>query len=156
MRSVSESLGLGIPVALRAIADVLEPVTLSFTLDAGTCSGECRLRLASDGSVQYAGRVHDSGALSASYAAIVSISLVGSADGPFLFPRRGHVGGTFSFESRDDDWDMNVRHTLVEKNWTALKAGLPSARVDFGTGTGAIELITGLASAATGGFVIPF
>jgi len=158
-RSIVDGLHLSVPVALGDVVTVLEPVTLDFPLNAGTCSGSCRVELSNDGQVHYTGHVHDSGALSASFVAIVNFptltaqtnyspadsALVGAL-GPVVIPHRGHVGGTLSFDSRDEDWDKSVRHTHLAEHWAGVKLAVPSARADFGTDSGALEMLDGLAN----------
>jgi hypothetical protein len=168
-RSIADALHLRVPVTLLEVVTVLEPITLSFRLNSGTCSGSCRVELSNDGTVHFTGHVHDSGALSASYTAIVSfptltahtnfspeVSALVAGLGPVVIPNRGHVGGTLSLESRDDSWDKSTRHTHLAEHWAGVKAAVASARADFGTNTGAFELVDGLANLAGGTWVFSF
>lgn len=166
VRTVADGLHLSFPVFCRDLVNLLEPIQLTFKLNAGTCSGSCELTISSDGVVHYTGRVHDSGALAASYVAITSFPTLTDHTAspavaaalpavlrPVVVAHRGHVGGTFSFDSRDSTWDKTATDSRIADNWVAVKAAATSARTDFGTSTGALELVDGFVSGATGLFV---
>lgn len=119
--------------------------------------------MTNDGVVHYTGKVHDSGALAASYVAITSFPTLTDSTTyppaiaglvwPVVVGNKGHVGGTFSFDSRDDTWNKTGTDPRIAENWAGVKAAAASARTDFGTDTGAIDLLDGLVNAATGTFV---
>jgi hypothetical protein len=166
IRTVANGLHAVFPITFRDIVGLLEPIKLTFQLNAGTCSGSCEITMSSDGLVHYTGRVHDSGALAASYAAITSfptltehtifpaaVAALVAALGPVVMAHKGHVGGTFSFDSRDSTWDKTATDVRIADNWVAVREAATSARTDFGTNTGALELIDGFVSGATGIFV---
>lgn len=169
IRTVANGLQLVFPITVRNIVGLLEPIKLTFQLNSGTCSGSGEITMTSDGLVHYTGRVHDSGALAASYAAITSfptltehtifsaaVAALVAALGPVVIAHKGHVGGTFSFDSRDSTWDKTATDVRIAANWVAVKVAVTSARTDFGTGTGALELIDGVVAGASGIFVFSF
>ena len=150
VRKLADSLRLDFPIALREMVVILEPINLVFPLNSGTCAGSCEVNMSSDGSVRYRGNVHDSGGLAATYTAIASL--------PVLLPpqlrevviaHRGHVGGTFSFDSRDDSWDMAGNESTIAENWALVKAAAASASVEFGTDAAGLEFADALVNAAT-------
>src|SRR3972149_11346146 len=166
IQTIAQGLLAAFPITFRDIVGLLEPIKLTFQLDAGTCSGSCELIMSSDGLVHYTGRVHNSGALAASYAAITSfptltehttfpaaVAALVAALGPVVIAHKGHVGGTFSFDTRDSPWDKTATDARIADNWVAVREAVMSARTDFGTNTGALELIDGFVSGATGIFV---
>ena len=166
IRTLADRLHLGVPITVRDIVELLEPIKLSFPLNSGTCSGACQVTITSDGIVHFTGRVHDSGALAAAYIAIVSfptltddttyppdiVDMVGAVS-PVVIAHRGHVGGTFSFDTRDSDWDLTGGDARIADNWRGAKAAATSAIVVFGTNNAVLDLVDGFFSAATGIFV---
>jgi hypothetical protein len=166
IRTVANGLHPAFPITFRDIVGLLEPIKLTFQLNAGTCSGWCEITMSSDGLIHYTGKVHDSGALAASYVAITSfptlielttfpaaVAALVAALGPVVISHKGHVGGTFSFDSRDSSWDETATDARIADNWVAVREAAMSARTDFGTNTGALELIDGFVSGATGIFI---
>jgi hypothetical protein len=145
IRAIAQALHLGFPLSVRDLVAIVEPIKLSFRLDSGTCSGFSEITMTNDGRVHYTGNVHDSGALAARYIAITSFDVSGQA---LVIQHQGHVGGTFSLDTRDSSWDLTSINSFVAENWAAVKASSASARTQFGTGTGAFEIIDGL---VTGG-----
>jgi hypothetical protein len=154
LRAIASGLHLRLPLSVGTMLGLLDPLHLPSTLNAGTCSGSCELTLNSGGGVRFAGRVHNSGGLAAAYTVISSIPLQPSLGGPLLIKHKGHVAGTFAFGSRDDSWDRTTTSATVANNWVALKQAAHGARTDFGTGTGAIQLLNAIAAGATGAWVI--
>jgi hypothetical protein len=164
LRRAASALRLGAPISFRDL--VLEPVKLAFPLNAVTCSGSCEVTLSRDGTVHFTGRVHDSGALAASYVVIVSfptltdhtsfppevLDKVGAL-GPVVMEHKGHVGGTLSFDTRDSTWDKTATKRRIADFWIGVKAAAGSAKMQFGVGTGAVEMIDAVLSGATGLFV---
>jgi hypothetical protein len=166
IRTIADELHLRFPITVRDMVGLLEPIKLTFQLNSGTCSGSCEITMTSDGLVHYTGRVHDSGALAASYAAVTSfptltehttfpaaVAALVAALAPVVIAHKGHVGGTFSFDSRDSTWDKTATDARIAANWVAVKVAVTSARTDFDTGTGALELIDGVVAGASGIFV---
>ena len=166
IRAVANRLHASFPITIHDIVGLLEPIKLTFQMNAGTCFGSCEITMSSEGVVHYTGRVHNSGALAASYVVITSfptltehtnfptaVAAQVAGLGPVVIPYKGHVGGTFSFDSRDSTWDKTATDVRIADNWAAVKAAVTSARTDFGTDTGALELIDGFFSGATGIFV---
>jgi hypothetical protein len=154
IRKITDGLLLRPPITVRDILGVLEPIKLSFQLSAGICSCSSEITMISDGVVHYSGKVHDSGPLAASYVAITSIRV--SLPPEFqsvVIAHKGHVGGTLSFDSRDDAWDLTAIDARIADNWVMVKAAAPSARTEFGINTGAIELIDAFVTGATGVWV---
>jgi hypothetical protein len=148
---VAQGLHLPFPVSVRDLVTTLEPIRATYSLNAGTCSGSCELTMTNEGVVRFRGTVHDSGALAASYVAIVALPV--ASIGPVVISRRGQAGGTFSFDSRDDSWDETATDSRIANSWVAVKAAMPGADVRFGTDTGAIQLLDGLVAGGSGIFV---
>jgi hypothetical protein len=76
VRTVADGLHLRFPISCSDLVALLEPIQLTFELTAGTCSGSCEITMRNDGLCHYTGRVHDSGALAASYVAITSLPVL--------------------------------------------------------------------------------
>lgn len=166
MRTLANALHLPVPFSIRDVAEVLEPIKLSFPLNSGTCSGSCEVTITSDGVVLYSGRVHDSGGLGVSFIAIVSFptltndtfyspeigQLVANVS-PIVIAHKGHAGGTFSFDTRDTTWDLTGGDTRIAGNWLGAKAAATSAMVRFGTDNSILDLVDAFINAATGTFV---
>jgi hypothetical protein len=148
---VADGLHLPFPVSVLDLAKTLEPIQATYPLNTGTCSGSCEVSMSSDGVCRFRGSVHDSGALPAVYTVIVALPV--DSIGPVLFNRRGNVGGTFSFVSRDDSWDKTATDSRIANSWVAVKAAMPGANVLFGTDTGAFQLLDGLVAGTSGFFV---
>ena len=171
IRMVAAGLHLNVPISFLHLVDLLnEPISLTFQLNDGTCSGSGEVTMNIDGLVHYTGRVHNSGALPVSYTAITSfpslgdekpedltnpqVALVPTADiFPVVFAHEGHVGGTFSFDTRDSTWDKTATDARIAKNWLEIKVAVASTRTDFKTGIGVVDFIDALFSGATGTFI---
>jgi hypothetical protein len=153
VRTVIGGLHLPFPIFFSDLIRLLEPIHLLFELHAGTCSGSCDITMRSDGFVHYSGTVHDSGGLAAAYVAITSLDISAATGRPLLFPHKGHVGGTFSLDTRDSSWDQTITDAVIADNWVAITVAASTAKTEFGTGTGAIELLDGIVSAGSGIFV---
>lgn len=166
MRRLSDALHLQVPISIRDVAEVLEPIKLSFPLNSGTFSGACEVTITSDGVVLFSGKVHDSGALGASFIAIVSfptltddtfytpeIGHLVAQISPVVIAHRGHAGGTFSFDTRDTTWNLTGGDARIADNWLGAKAAATSAIVVFGTNNSVLDLADAFINAATGTFV---
>jgi hypothetical protein len=174
IRMVANGLHLSFPVSFLHIVELLhEPIKLPFQLNDGTCSGSGEITMNVDGLVHYTGRVHNSGALAVSYTAITSFPSLGKeklqditdiTDHPSvlvpvadIFPvviaHEGHVGGTFSLDTRDSTWDKTATDPRIANNWLEVKVAVASPRTDFDTSMSPIDFIDGLFSGATGIFV---
>ncbi len=153
IRSIVDGLHLRLPIAIRDMLDFLEPIKLVFELNAGTCSGSCEIVMMSNGLVNYTGKVHNSGALATSYVAITSLDISVATGGAIIIAHKGHVGGTFSFDTRNSTWDETVNDALIKENWIVTKKAATLAKTQFGTDTGALELIDGVVAGASGKFV---
>lgn len=171
IRMVAAGLHMSVPISFLHIVDLLhEPISLSFQLNDGACSGSGEITMNIDGLVHYTGRVHNSGALAVSYTAITSFpslgdekpedmtnsqaALVPMADiFPVLFAHEGHAGGTLSIDSRDSTWDKTTTDARIAKNWLEVKVAVASTRTDFKTGIGLIDFIDAIFSGATGTFI---
>jgi len=154
--TVAAGLHLSFPISCRDLVAVLEPIQLAFELNAGTCSGSCAITMGNDGLVHYTGAIHDSGLLGAKYVAITSIPVIPFTDGfvgPIIIAHLDHVGGTLSLSTRNSTWDETATDARIADNWAAVKRAAPSAKTQFGTDTGAIDLIDALATTASGVFV---
>jgi hypothetical protein len=148
--AVLDRLRFGRPASLRGLVAGIEPVTLSFPLDDGTCAGTCQLVASPDGRVVFTGHVHNSGGLDARYGVIASVPMNA---GPVLLPHQGTVGGTFGLDPRDEDWRADGVSRFIADDWAGFRAGTARARADFGTHTGAFEVFTSFVGAGTGEWV---
>lgn len=166
MRAIARGLRIGHPIGLADLVEYLEPITLRFPLKNGTRTGHCEVILSNDGRVRFQGRVHESGAATASYSVIVSFPSLSTAtnDSPrvtelvgtlgiLVLAHRGHVGGTLSFDTHDSTWDKATTHARLAYHWPAVRIAAQSARMDFGTHTGALEIADGVLNGATGFWV---
>lgn len=166
MRTIARGLRAGYPIGLADLVEHLKPITLTFPLNNGTLTGQCDVTLSNDGYVRFRGRVHESGAAAASYSVIVSFpslstttsypprvaEMVGSL-GIIVLAHRGHAGGTLSFDTRGSTWDKATTHARIADHWSAVRIAAQSARMDFGTHTGALDVVDGILNGATGFWV---
>jgi hypothetical protein len=70
-----------------------------------------------------------------------------------IIAHKGHVGGTFSFDTRDSTWDKTANDARLKDNWAVVKGAATSARTDFGIDTRALEVIDAVVTGASGIFV---
>lgn len=154
LRAMVAGLRMPAPVSVRDLITTLEPVVITPLLDSGTCSGSCTIMLSADGQAHYTGHVHNSGALSLHYAVFTAIAaILEGENGPLLIAHSGSIGGTFSFSSRNDEWDEMVTDARLARNWVAIKAAAPLASTRFGVASGATDVIEAFLGDATGIFV---
>jgi len=148
--AIMSKLGAPRPLTVTDLVHGLDPVTLSFRLNAGTCTGSCEIVVSRDGGVTYTGRVHNSGGLDARYIAITSIPVV---FGPMLVAHQSTAGGTFGLDPRDDDWHEVGQSQLAANDWWAFRGAAVRATTQFGTNTGAFEILSSVVGAGTGVWV---
>ena len=81
--------------------------------------GYASLTLRSDGTYEFTGHFHDSGAPSYDDHLVWGVR---ASDGfAFTFAHRGHMAGTFEAGSRDDDWNVTGYNTDIAAHWDALQ-----------------------------------
>ena len=81
--------------------------------------GYASLTLRSDGTYEFTGHFHDSGA--PSYDDHFAWGVRASDGFAFTFAHRGHMAGTFEAGSRDDDWNVTGYNTDIAAHWDALQ-----------------------------------
>jgi hypothetical protein len=86
--------------------------------------GFAHLVLRSDGTYQFSGHFHDSGATEYNVGLVWGVKDVNS--GAYTFQHSGHVAGTFEAGSRDDDWSVDGQNDAIKENWDYLVAGATS------------------------------
>jgi hypothetical protein len=87
-----------------------------------------------DGSARWQGHAHNSGADGYDYG--IS-AVVKAAGGSISGAHTGYVGGTLTAGSRDDDWDVPVRPSLVTtKNLAALNDGVFETHLEYSSDIG--------------------
>jgi hypothetical protein len=155
VEAILRDLNLERPILLSELFAFLAPIHLTFMLSAGACSGSCELLMGSDGGVQFAGHVHNSGAVPVGYTVITSLARSGPDGGPvILVEHKGQVGGTFSFGSRDDDWAQSVVDPKTAANWSLIRAAESTGTTVFGTSLGGFDAIDALVASATGAWIL--
>jgi len=82
--------------------------------------GSAHLTIHQDGSYQFTGQFHDSGAIS--YNDVIALAFVDSNKNVYTFARQGSIAGTFEAGSRDDLWDITGQNDTIANNWTAISA----------------------------------
>jgi len=87
-------------------------------------SGFAHLTLRQDGSYNFSGYYHDSGA--AQYNINTAWVIKDSQNSVYTFEHTGTVYGTFEPGSRDDRWRDENRDDRLQKNWANLAAGYRS------------------------------
>ena len=108
--------------------------TISF--DGGVpVGGWSQITLYQDGSYNFSGHFHDSGA--PSYNDELGWAIVSSTGVAYTFEHSGHMAGTFESGSRDDDWNISDRNDAIAAGWADLCNGYTwrwQAGVNFDTG----------------------
>ena len=82
--------------------------------------GFASLTLHSDGTCQFSGHFHVSGA--PSYNVTFAWVIADSGGHAYTFTAHGHLAGTFESGSRDYDWNVTVNNPAVAANWAELVA----------------------------------
>lgn len=83
--------------------------------------GYASLTLRSDGTYEFTGHFHDSGAPSYDVHFVWGVR---ASDGfAFTFAHRGHMAGTFEAGSRDADWNVTGYNADIAAHWAALQQG---------------------------------
>lgn len=83
-------------------------------------NGSTKLVLNSDGSMQFSGHMHDSGAIGFDF--VVGYSLLDADKQGYVATQKGSIHGTFTFGSRDYNWNENSVNGTVKTNWRAICA----------------------------------
>jgi hypothetical protein len=112
--------------------------------------GRMHLTIRQDGSFTFTGHFHDSGAVS--YDTLIAWVLKDKRDRVYMFTHQGHVSGTFSTGSRNDDWTVNGKNPDIAKNWASIAVGRSygQARTDLNLTefSNALQALIGYASVA--------
>ena len=166
LREIARGLRVDFPVAFFEIVELLKPVTLQFVLKSGELSGYCEATLWNDGRVHFSGRVHTDGVSPQSYGVLISFpSLIDgttystavlemlAALRVVLIAHQGHVGGTLSFDTRSSTWNQTAKHDRISKNWLAVRKTVGTARKEFSTSVGLVDVADGILNGATGFWV---
>jgi hypothetical protein len=83
--------------------------------------GNAHVTLRQDGSFTFFGHFHDSGAPDFNDA--IAVAVKDSQNIVYLFQHTGHMSGTFSSGSRDDDWRIDSRDDRIANNWGFISTG---------------------------------
>src|ERR1022692_4583748 len=129
--------GLAPPTAQVAASqqygvDVPPPPPTQFDYDTGiitfsggvAAQGSAHLTIHQDGSYQFTGHFHDSGAIS--YNEVIALAFLDSNNNAYTFARQGSIAGTFESGSRDDVWNITGENDSIAANWTAISASGPA------------------------------
>jgi hypothetical protein len=110
-------------VAPAALPTTIGPFNTGYiTFNNGVpVGGFASLTLHSDGTCQFSGHFHDSGA--PSYNVEFVWVVVDSAGHAFTFKVNGRMHGTFESGSRDFNWNITAHSPAVAANWGKLCAG---------------------------------
>lgn len=141
--------GLARPVSLTALIDMIKPEEASFSgsvvTPAGTAlGGSVDLTLRSNGTYTFKFHMHDSGAVG--YDFMVRAIFVTTSGMTFVAQHSGHVGGTLSSGSRDDDYLENGTNPFIRFNWPDVRTGKLWITKEYST-TGVVEFVEDLAKA---------
>ena len=79
------------------------------------------MTLRKDGTFNFSGYFHDSGAVEFNVNLVWAVK--DSGNQVYTFQHSGHVAGTFESGSREDDWSVDGRNDVIAQHWTALAAG---------------------------------
>jgi hypothetical protein len=91
----------------------------SITFPEGTAAGgNAHLVVNSDGSYEFSGHFHDSGAVG--YKTACVLALEDSQKNVYTFTHQSSVGGTFTSGSRDDNWDVRGTYPTMAAAWPYL------------------------------------
>ncbi len=123
LQRVAEALGLGSvpPPAPSEVSARLGPWNGSITFSGGVpVGGWTNLTLFSDGSYNFSGHFHVSGAPSYNTALVWGIK--SGAGTIYTFAHQGRVHGTFEPGSRDDDWGNSGNNPALAAGWADLWA----------------------------------
>ncbi|MEB8702874.1 hypothetical protein P4H21_19205 [Bacillus cereus] len=99
--------------------------------------GSANLTLHQDGSFNFSGHFHDSGAISYDTSFVWAVKDSNVPATIYVFAHSGRVHGTFEAGSRDDNWGVSGTNPALHAGWSALERGWSwhwEARVnaDFG------------------------
>jgi hypothetical protein len=94
---------------------------LNFVFPDGVALGGWNhITIHSNGSYQFSGHFHDSGAVDYDYS--VANVIVDADNQPFAFAHQGHVAGTFGSGLRDNDWNTSGGNAAIAVDWRAIVA----------------------------------
>lgn len=107
-------------IAPQALPTQLGPFDAnSITFNNGVpVGGNAHLTLFSNGNFHFSGHFHDSGAVG--YNDELAWVIVDAAGVAYTFKHSGHMGGTFTSGSRDDNWDQSGNNAAVAHGWANL------------------------------------
>ncbi|MDA2186084.1 hypothetical protein PDN25_29415 [Bacillus cereus] len=99
--------------------------------------GSANLTLHQDGSFNFSGHFHDSGAISYDTSFVWAVRDSNVPATVYVFAHSGRTHGTFESGSRDDNWGVSGVNPALQAGWNALEQGWSwhwEARVnaDFG------------------------
>lgn len=107
-------------VAPSALPTQLGPFNASnITFNNGVpVGGFAQLTLHSNGQYSFTGHFHDSGAVG--YNDELAWVVVDASGVAYTFKHSGHMGGTFTSGSRDDNWNVNGTNPAIANGWSNL------------------------------------
>jgi hypothetical protein len=91
--------------------------------------GWCKLVYRSDGTYNFSGHFHDSGAIS--YDVSLTVMLKGSDSGGYQFSKKGKVGGTLGGGDRNLDWNVSGQSEQLAKCFPGVTSWAGRARTDW-------------------------
>lgn len=112
--------GIAPAVAPSALPSQLGPFNASsITFNNGVpVGGFAQLTLHSNGGYSFTGHFHDSGAVG--YNVELAWVVVDATGVAYTFRHSGHMGGTFTPGSRDDNWANNGSNPAIANGWANL------------------------------------
>ena len=142
----------GHAVATHALPTQLGPFDAnSITFNNGVpVGGNAHLTLFSNGSFHFNGHFHDSGAVG--YNDELAWVIVDAAGAAYTFKHSGHMGGTFTSGSRDDNWDQSGANAAIARGWANLCRSYHwrwQANVNWDVASTLDSLITAIKAAGT-------
>jgi hypothetical protein len=93
------------------------PIVFSSGVAAG---GNSHLTLRQDGSYTFSGHFHDSGTLP--YNTALAWVIKDIVDQAYTFLHSGHIPGSLSSGSSDDNWNINATSSAIAENWANIDA----------------------------------
>jgi hypothetical protein len=114
------------------------PITFSGGTPVG---GNAHVTVRQDGSFTFSGHFHDSGAPDFNDAIVVAVK--DSQNIVYTFQHTGHMAGTFSSGSRNDDWRIDSRDDRLLNNWAYIAAG-SSGQARSTTSADILNIVNGL------------
>ncbi|MET9913485.1 hypothetical protein ABZZ74_43165 [Streptomyces sp. NPDC006476] len=97
------------------------PIVFSSGVAAG---GNSHLVLRQDGSYTFSGHFHDSGL--APYNTVLAWVVKDLVDQAYTFQHTGHIAGSVTSGSSDDNWNVSATNGVIAENWANIAASATS------------------------------